>query len=243
LRLTPLDVKKQEFKKNLRGYDPAEVDAFLEMISEQFEDLIREKNALADEALKLKTQLRDYQNVEKTLQDTLMSAQTSLKESKENSHREAEVLIKEAELKAEKIFEDAKIKLSEMKNELIVVKSQKDSFARRLRHLLESQLELIDVLELDDLGFDKHGTQPVKKEQRRPRKEQIDVKKEPELDFEDVENVVKIEAEKKEVAPETIEINKPHGISWGKRKVSKKQVDSKIDKGNPGNRISDQLIV
>ncbi len=156
MKLTPLDIKKQEFKKSMRGFDPVEVEAFLEMVSEQMESLIREKKDMADEILKLKTQLRDYQTVERTLQDTLVSAQESIRTSKANSNREAEMVIREAELKAEKILEDAKLKLAEMKNELVVVKAQKDSFARRLRHLLESQLDLITVLEMDDLGFRKY---------------------------------------------------------------------------------------
>ncbi|MFQ5630060.1 MAG: DivIVA domain-containing protein, partial [bacterium] len=56
MKLTPLDIKKQEFKKNLRGYDPIEVDAFLEMVANEFESLLREKNLFSDEILKLKTQ-------------------------------------------------------------------------------------------------------------------------------------------------------------------------------------------
>jgi cell division initiation protein len=153
LKITPLDIKKQEFNKVIRGFDPIEVEAFLEMVAEEFEILIREKNHLSDEVLKLKTQLQDYQVVEKTFKESLMSAQKTINQSRENSQREANLIIKEAEVRADKILEDTKIKLIEMKNELMIIKSQKDSFARRLRHLLESQLELIGVLEIDDLGL------------------------------------------------------------------------------------------
>lgn len=153
MKITPLDIKKQEFKKSMRGFDPVEVETFLEMVAEEFEHLIKEKNSLSDEVLKLKTQLHDYQQVEKTFKDSLMSAQQTINQSRENSKKEANLIIKEAELKADKILEDTKIRLIEMKNELMIIKSQKDSFARRLRHLLESQLELIGVLELDDLGL------------------------------------------------------------------------------------------
>lgn len=155
MKLTPLDIKKQEFRKVMRGYDQIEVETFLEMVSDEFETLIKEKNHLSDEVLKLKTQLKDYQEVEKTFKESLMSAQETINQSRDNSKREASLIIKEAELKAEKILEDTKIRLIEMKNELMLIKSQKDSFARRLRHLLESQLELIGVLELDDLGLGK----------------------------------------------------------------------------------------
>jgi len=153
LKLTPLDIKKQVFKKVLRGYDPIEIETFLEMVAEEFEALIKERNDLSDEVLKLKTQLRDYQEVEKTFKESLMNAQQTINQSRENSKREADLIIKEAEVRAEKIIENAKMQLIEMKNELMVIKAQKDSFAKRLRHLLESQLELLSVLEIDDLGF------------------------------------------------------------------------------------------
>ena len=154
MKITPLDIKKQAFKKALRGYDPIEVETFLEMVADEFEQLIREKNSLSDEVLKLKTQLRDYQEVEKTFKESLMNAQQTMEQSRENSKREAALIIKEAEVKAEKIIETARKQLMDMKNELLVVKAQKDSFAKRLRHLLESQIELLKVLEMDDVGFD-----------------------------------------------------------------------------------------
>jgi len=172
LKITPLDIKKQVFKKVFRGYDPIEIETFLEMVAEEFESLIKRKNELSDEVLKLKTQLRDYQEVEKTFKESLMNAQQTINQSRENSKRESDLIIKEAEVRAEKIIEDAKIQLIEMKNELMVIKAQKDSFSKRLRHLLESQLELLGVLEIDDLGFgDSKASGTLKKERRFEMKE------------------------------------------------------------------------
>ena len=68
------------------------------------------------------------------------------------------------EVRAERIIENAKMQLIEMKNELMVIKAQKDSFAKRLRHLLESQLELLSVLEIDDLGFGEKKTSSLDKD-------------------------------------------------------------------------------
>ncbi len=161
MKLTPLDIKKQEFKKALRGYDPVEVDAFLEMVADEFEALIKEKNQLADEVLKLRTQLQDYQQVEKTLKETLVNAQENITASRQTSQREADMILREAELRAEKIIENARMKLERLKNDIMLIKAQKESFARRLRHLLESQIELIHVLEMDDVGYDE---EPGKRE-------------------------------------------------------------------------------
>ncbi len=153
MKLTPLEIKKQRFKSRVRGYDPAEVETFLEMVADEYESVLNEKNRLGDEVTKLKTQLRDYQQVEKTLQETLMNAQETVSQSRENSKREAQIIIREAELKAEKILDEAREKLDKMKNDLALIRAQKESFAKRLKHLLESQIELIRVLEMDDVKF------------------------------------------------------------------------------------------
>ncbi len=153
MKLTPLEIKKQRFKSRVRGYDPAEVETFLEMVADEYESILNEKNRLGDEVTKLKTQLRDYQQVEKTLQETLMNAQETVSQSRENSKREAQIILREAELKAEKILDEAREKLDKMKNDLSLIRAQKVSFAKRLKHLLESQIELIQVLEMDDVKF------------------------------------------------------------------------------------------
>ena len=155
LKLTPLEIKKQRFKTKVRGYDPLEVESFLEMLADEYESVLNERNRFKDEVTKLKTQLEDYKQVEKTLQDTLMNAQETVSQSRENSKREAEIILREAELKAERILDEARERLDKMRNEVSILKSQKESFAKRLKHLLESQIELIKVLEIDDTNLKK----------------------------------------------------------------------------------------
>lgn len=143
----------------MRGYDRDEVDAFMEKVAEDFEGLIAEVERLSREVLQVKTQLHDYQEIERTLKHALKSAEASVQQTVENAKRQAELTLREADVQADKTLHDAKTKLAELKNELLLVRAQKDSFARRLRHLLESQLELIGVLEMDDLGFGEPETQ------------------------------------------------------------------------------------
>jgi len=231
LKLTPLDIKKQEFRKSLRGYEAIEVDTFLEMVAEEFEALIREKNALHDEALKLRTQLRDYQSVEKALQDTLMTAQQSITESRQNSERQADLIVREAEIKAEKILEEAKLKLAELKNELVLIKSQKDSFARRLRYLLTSQLDLIEVLESDDMGYDKYE----RKKAVTPNPAKPDQEK---IEFESIEDLMNKGASK----PEPPQKAGSSSRNWEHPNSKDKEEDESKDLQEKRSRISDQLI-
>ncbi len=153
MKLTPLDVRKQDFKKVLRGFDPEEVEAFLSMVADELESLIHERNRADEELIKLRTQLRDYQEVKQTLHNTLAKATDTVEETRMNSLREATLRISEAELQAEKITESARSELQELRHEINLLKTQKESFTRRLRHLLESQIELIDVLGMDDIGL------------------------------------------------------------------------------------------
>jgi len=240
LRLSPLDVKKQEFKKAMRGYDPLEVDAFLEMVADEFESMNRERKQLSDEVMKLKIQLQDYQDVESTLRETLVTAQESVNESKENSRREADMMIREAELKAEKLLEDTKLRLAKMKNELILVKAQKDSFARRLRHLLESQLDIISVLEMDDLGFESiqtKRTQPLKEQPPIVHREEPQSRQKA-----DSQPSVQTEKEMPAENPEPVEQTEGFtDLEWQTRRINIDDDDRDDDEHR--NRISDQLII
>jgi len=158
VKLTPLDIRKQEFKRTVRGFDIEEVETFLDMVAEHFETLLKERKELNDELMTLRTQLRDYQQVEKTLKETLVNAQQNISESRETSKREAELIVREAELKAEEILDNTKTKLLEMKNELLLLTAQKKSFVKRIKQLLQSQMELIDVLGTDDLELGSPAT-------------------------------------------------------------------------------------
>jgi cell division initiation protein len=148
MKLTPLDIKKQEFKKVIRGYDQVEVDTFMDMLANEFEDLLRSQKEMRDKVLELDVQLKDYRQIEKTLQQTLMQAQEATGKTYESARREAEVIIKEAEQKAAKIVEQANSDLVRMNNEVVQLYSRKESLLGRLRVLLSSELDLIKTLEM-----------------------------------------------------------------------------------------------
>jgi len=150
MKITPLEVKRQQFKKSMRGYDPVEVETFLEMVSNEMEDLIRENKVQSDKILQQDTQLIDYKTIEKTLQQTLMQAQETSGKSIENSKREAEIIIKEAEVKASQIIEKARLDFAHVKEEISQLKARKESVLSRLKVLLSSELNLMKALEIDD---------------------------------------------------------------------------------------------
>jgi cell division initiation protein len=157
MKITPLEVKRQQFKKGMRGYDTVEVDTFLEMLSNELEDLLRENKDLKDKIIELETQLHDYKNMEKTLQQTLMQAQEASGKSIENSRKEASLIVQEAEMKASQIVDKARLDFAHAKQEIAALKARKESILGKLKVLLKSELDLINALSLDeeDLAGDK----------------------------------------------------------------------------------------
>jgi cell division initiation protein len=114
VKLTPLYIKKQEFKKSLRGYDPIEVDTFLEMLSNEFEELTKQNKELKDKVAELELQVKDYRQQEKALQQPLIQAQEMADKTMSNAQREAAMILKDAEAQSTQMMEQAKAGAAQM---------------------------------------------------------------------------------------------------------------------------------
>jgi len=150
MKITPLEIKRQQFKKVMRGYDPVEVDTFLDVLSHELEDVLGSNRDHLDKILELETQLKDYKNMEKTLQQTLLQAQETSGKEIANSRKEATLIVQESELKASQIVDKARGDFSRMKEEIANLKARKESILSRLKVLLTSEIDLIKALEIDD---------------------------------------------------------------------------------------------
>ena len=102
--LTPVDIHNKEFSRSFRGYDEDEVDQFLDLIVEDFERLYKENLELKERVSLLKEQADYYKSMEATLRDTLVTAQKTAEEVEASAHKNAELIIKEAEQEAQKLF-------------------------------------------------------------------------------------------------------------------------------------------
>ena len=155
MKITPLEIKQQEFKRVMRGYDSVEVDTFLDMVGAEFEKILNDVKDYEKKVIALEAELSNFKEVESTLKQTLMNVQETSDKSLANSKKEANLIRKEAELQAQKLLENARRERDTMNEEVITLKTQKQSLIARLRHVLTSQLELMDVLELDDMDISK----------------------------------------------------------------------------------------
>ena len=144
MNISPLDIRKHEFRKALRGFDPDEVLAFLDMMSIEFENLIRENAMLGEKVSNYTEQLKKYRDIESTLQETLLSAQRAREETIKTAKKQADVIIREAEVKAAAIIEDGRNKLSNLNSIFTEIKIQKDAYLAKLKALVNAQLEMIE---------------------------------------------------------------------------------------------------
>jgi cell division initiation protein len=150
MRITPLDIRKQPFRKTIRGFDPDEVNSFLEMVASEFEFIIKQDSEFSSQVKNLEQRLEQYVTIEKTLNDTLLTAQKATDEARLNAQKEAELIIKDAQIRAGRYEDESRRRVHELESELVTLKTQRDSFLARFRAMLKTQLELLSVIS-DDL--------------------------------------------------------------------------------------------
>jgi len=150
VNITPLDIRKQEFRKVFRGYDPVEVEAFLDMVADAFEKVSRDTITLQERVEALDTEIGRFRNLERTLQETLVAAQQAAEDTRENAKKEGELIIKEAEIVAERAIEQARGQVGRIKAEIATLKTQRDTFLARFKGLLEGQAEFFRDLRFEE---------------------------------------------------------------------------------------------
>ncbi len=151
MTLTPLDIHNKEFRKSFRGYDEEEVDEFLDQITKEYEKLFKENIELKEALAAKESNIGQYKDLEETLKKTLVIAQQTADEMKQGAAREAELIIKEAELKAEQIAAAAEEKARSFLREYEDIQKRTREFRIKLRSFLQSQLALLNEQDEPDL--------------------------------------------------------------------------------------------
>ena len=138
--------------------NPDEVQLFLRAIAEEIERVNLENATLNEESGVLRLRLEDFKDRERTLQETLVTAQIMSADLKDRSKAEADLLVKEARFKAERLLEQAQDQLHALENEIGRLRLEKDAFENRLRAAIEEHLSLLDLrkqekADIDNLRF------------------------------------------------------------------------------------------
>jgi len=144
MKITPIDIQQQQFKgKMLGGLDPDDVDAFLQTVAAEMENLVRENNELKEQQAHQGRELLEMAEKEKELREVMLAAQRVIEEMKINAQKEASLIIGEAELKAERIVADAERQLGDLMARLEDIRRQKIQFEMSLQALLDSHARML----------------------------------------------------------------------------------------------------
>jgi len=124
--ITPLEIRKQEFRKTLRGYDVHDVRSFLEMVSNELEEMLRANASLTEKVKDLDAKIGDYRRMEQILQDTLTTTQKAADEVKNGARKEAETIIANARVEAQRFLKEAQTELARVKEETKMIEHHED---------------------------------------------------------------------------------------------------------------------
>lgn len=147
--LTPIDIENKEFRKGVRGYSTDEVDEFLQNVSKEFEVVFSENFELREKLQRTEAELKQYRQLESTLQQTLVLAQQTAEEVKHAARHEAELLLKEAEQEKVKRMGEAQRKLEHINEEIEELQKRREMIRTQLKSFLRAQLDLADAFEQD----------------------------------------------------------------------------------------------
>ena len=142
--LTPLDIENKRFSRApIRGYSVEEVDDFLDQLTEDYEKLYKENAELRSQIEESKKDLEHYRSVERTLQNTLVMAQTTAEDIKSNAQSRAEQIIRDAQSEARRASEEITKEEFEIRKRTEELKRQFGVYKAKMEALLISQLELV----------------------------------------------------------------------------------------------------
>jgi cell division initiation protein len=170
MRLSAVSIKHQEFNKAFRGFNAEEVQAFLDKIADDYEELQTENETLKKQVEEAEEQLVEFRRIEKNLQETLLKAQENSAKSIESSKKQTTLMLKEAEIKAQQIIDKAKEYANEVRSSIINLREERDLIMAKLRAIVNSQANLLEM------KIEKAGDEPApEKKAEAPKKHQINI--------------------------------------------------------------------
>jgi cell division initiation protein len=147
--LTPLDIQKQIFSKSFKGYNLDEVRAYLHLIAEEIERLVRDVDRLARENAMLREDLDDHSQRERILKDTLLSAQKVSEDVRATARKEAELIVKDAELLSERLISQAMTRVADLERSIQDLKVQRKATRNKVQGTIDivQQMLMLDAEE------------------------------------------------------------------------------------------------
>ena len=145
MKLTPLDIQQQQFSMRFRGFDVREVDLFLEQMASTFEQLQRDNETLKEEILRLRRESQGLKKREETFRRAMIHSQKVLENMKGNAEKQAELIIAEAEIKADKIINHAQNRLNHLQEDITELRRQRVQIEVEINAIIEAHAKLLKI--------------------------------------------------------------------------------------------------
>src|SRR5881394_1030740 len=145
--LTPHDIRKQEFRKTLRGYDTLGVEDFRMRVADALERAIRDRQVLEERVSALTEQLRVFREREKALNEALVAAQQLRQDTRAAAEREGQVIVREAQAEAKRLLDEAHAAQTAVQTKMAETERQFQQYVGGFRALLERQLAELRALD------------------------------------------------------------------------------------------------
>jgi len=145
MKLTALDIQQQQFRTRFRGFDIREVDAFLDLTADSFAQLLAENDSLRDRIDRLEHELLGYKQREETFKKAMLNSQQAIDQMKKNAQQSADLVVAEAEVKAEKILNNAHQRLGRLQEDIEELKRQRVQIEAQIRSILDGHSRLLEM--------------------------------------------------------------------------------------------------
>jgi cell division initiation protein len=147
MKLTPTDVQRQAFGKRFRGFDPDEVRAFLAAVAEEMAALQRAKDETEQQLRHLELIVGEHREREAILKNTLLTAQKAAEDIRETARKEAETVVKEAELQGDRLLDLAQSRAHEVERGILELRGPRTALRIDIRALVTRLTHLLDLQE------------------------------------------------------------------------------------------------
>lgn len=150
MNVTPLDLRQQKFKSAMRGYDRGEVDALLTEVADDYEGAIRETDRLRQEVARLEDLLAEHRSEEKSLKNTLVSAQRLADEMRESAERDAQRVIRDAEARADLLVQKAQTRHEDLQREIDGLRARRRETETSVEAIINALKNALDFVREQD---------------------------------------------------------------------------------------------
>jgi len=144
MKISPEDVRQQQFGTKFRGFNIEEVDSYLELIANELEELYRENSRLRDDLQSIRRKNEEMKQNEINFRTMIVSAQEFKEDISTKSRKEAELVIKQAEIKAGEIIAGAEQKAYSLEKRIADLRNEKNQFEIALKSMIENHLNMLN---------------------------------------------------------------------------------------------------